>query len=148
MEFSRQEYWSVLPFPSSYKHPSNINKEPACNAGDSGSVLGLGRSPGEGNGNPSRYSCLENCTDRGDWWATVHRVAKSWTGLSEEHFHFFCFDPTQHRNLTLCKISLVSCISEKLSGHFSCLISKSPFLLCPGSHSLSHLLVAHRESVI
>jgi len=150
MEFSRQEYWTGLPFPSPYKHLSDINKEPACNTGDSGSVLGLGRSPGEGNGNPSQYFCLENFMDRGDWWATVHGVAKSWTGLSEKHFHFFLkfFYPTQHRNLTLCKISLVACISEKLSGHFSYLINKSPFLLCSDSHSLSHLLVAHRESVI
>ena len=45
-----------------------------------GSILGLGRSPGGGNGNPLQYSCLENSMDRGAWWATVHRVAKSWTG--------------------------------------------------------------------
>ena len=91
MEFSRQEYWRGLPFPSPYKYLSDINKEPACNTGDSGSVLGLGRSPGEGNGNPSQYFYLENFMDRGDWWATVHGVAKSWTGLSEKHFHFFFF---------------------------------------------------------
>ena len=91
MEFSRQEYWRGLPFPSPYKYLSDINKEPACNTGDSGSVLGLGRSPGEGNGNPSQYFCLENFMDRGDWWATVHGVTKSWTGLSEKHFHFFFF---------------------------------------------------------
>ena len=41
------------------------------NAGDSGSIPGLGRSPGEGNGNPLQYSCWENCMDRGAWWATV-----------------------------------------------------------------------------
>ena len=51
----------------------------AYNAGDPGSILGLGRSPGEGNGNPLQYSCLENSVDRGAWWATVHRVAKSQT---------------------------------------------------------------------
>ena len=51
-------------------------KEPACNAGDSESIPGLGRSPGEGNGNPLEYSCLENPMDRGAWWATVHRVIK------------------------------------------------------------------------
>ena len=45
--------------------------------------LGLGRSPGEGNGNPLRYSCLENPMDRGAWWATVHGVAKSRTLLSD-----------------------------------------------------------------
>ena len=44
---------------------------------DVGSIPGSGRSPGEGNGNPLQYSCLENSTDRGAWWATVHGVAKS-----------------------------------------------------------------------
>ena len=52
-------------------------KEPACNAGDPGSVPGLGRFPGEGNGNLLQYSCLENSMDRGAWWATVHEVTKS-----------------------------------------------------------------------
>ena len=52
-------------------------KESACNAGDLGSILGSGRSPGEGNSNPLQYSFLENSTDRGAWWATVHRVTKS-----------------------------------------------------------------------
>ena len=46
------------------------------------STPGSGRSPGEGNGNPLQYSCLENSMDRGAWWATVHGVAKSWTRLS------------------------------------------------------------------
>ena len=54
-------------------------QESACNAGDLGSMPGLGRSPGEGNGNPFQYSCLENSMDRGAWQATVHVVAKSWT---------------------------------------------------------------------
>ena len=44
-------------------------------------IPGLGRAPGEGNGNPVQYSCLENSMDRGAWWATVHDVAKSWTQL-------------------------------------------------------------------
>ena len=52
-------------------------KETACNAGDPGSIPGLGKSPGEGNGNPLQYSCLENSMNGGAWWATVHRVAKS-----------------------------------------------------------------------
>ena len=50
---------------------SSVGKESACNAGDLGSVPGLGRSPGEGNGNPLQHSCLENPMDRGAWWATV-----------------------------------------------------------------------------
>ena len=44
--------------------------------GDTGSVPGLGRSPGEGNGNPLQYSCLGNPMDRGAWQATVHGIAK------------------------------------------------------------------------
>ena len=58
-------------------------KESAWNAGDAdlGSVPGLGRSPEGGNSNPLQYSCLENLLDRGAWWATVHRVAKSQTQL-------------------------------------------------------------------
>ena len=48
---------------------------------DEGSVPELGRSPGEENGNPLHYSCLENLMDRGAWRAIVHRVAKSWTQL-------------------------------------------------------------------
>ena len=57
------------------------SKESACNAVDLGSIPGLERSPGEGNGSPLQYSCLENPMDRGVWWATVHGVAKSWTQL-------------------------------------------------------------------
>ena len=58
-------------------------KASACNVGDLGSIPGLERSPGEGNGNPLQYSCLENPTDRGAWWATLHGVATSQTQLSE-----------------------------------------------------------------
>ena len=58
---------------------SSDGKESTCNAGDLGLIPGLGRSPGDGNDNPLQYSCLENPMDRGDWWATDHGVAKSWT---------------------------------------------------------------------
>ena len=54
-------------------------KFPACNEGDPGSIPGSGRSPGEENGNPLQYSCLENSMDRRAWWATVHGVTKSRT---------------------------------------------------------------------
>ena len=54
-------------------------KKSACNAGDSGSILGLGRSTGEGNGSPLLYPCLESSVDRGVWPATVHEVAESRT---------------------------------------------------------------------
>ena len=63
-------------------------KESACNARDLGSILGSGRSLGEGNGNLVQYSCLENPMYRGAWWATVHGVAKSRTQLNGwAHMH-------------------------------------------------------------
>ena len=49
---------------------------------ETGSITGLGRSPGGGNGNQLQYFCLENSMDRGAWWATVHGMTKVWTGLS------------------------------------------------------------------
>ena len=55
------------------------SKASACNVGDQGSIPGLGRSTGEGNGNLLQYFCLENSMDGGAWQATVHGVAKSWT---------------------------------------------------------------------
>ena len=58
-------------------------KVSACNSGDLGSIPGSESSPGEGNGNPLQYSCLENPMDGGAWWVTVHRVAKSQTRLSD-----------------------------------------------------------------
>ena len=71
-------------FTSSYYHcyffcsfpGGSDGKESACNAGDVGSIPGLGRSPGGGNGNPVQYSCLGNLMDRGAWQATVHGVAE------------------------------------------------------------------------
>ena len=56
-----------------------------ANAGDIrdvGSIPGLGKISGEGNGNPLQYSFLENSRERGSWWVTVHRATKSWTQLS------------------------------------------------------------------
>ena len=54
----------------------SVIKNPPANARDSGSILGSGISPGEGNGNPLQCSCLENPLDRGTWWATVHGLTK------------------------------------------------------------------------
>ena len=74
-------------------------KNPPVSTGDAGSLPDPGRSPGGGNGNPFHYSCLENPTDRGVWWATVHRVAKNPTWLSSwttaanpEHPFKLCVD--------------------------------------------------------
>ena len=61
---------------------SSVSKESACSAGDLGSISGLGRSPGEGNGNPLQYTYLENLLDRGVWWAAVQGFEKSQTRLS------------------------------------------------------------------
>ena len=64
---------------------SSVGKESACSAGDAGdvgSVSGLGKSPEGQHGNPFQYSCLENPIDRGAWQAAVHGVAKGWTKLS------------------------------------------------------------------
>ena len=63
-------------------------KESACNAGDTSSIPGSGRSPGEGNGNPLQYSCLGNLMDRRDWRVTVRGVAKSYTWLSDWNHHY------------------------------------------------------------
>ena len=57
-------------------------KKSACNVGDPGSIPGSGRSPGEGNGNPLQYSCLENHMDKRAWRAIVHGVAKGQTQVS------------------------------------------------------------------
>ena len=71
--------WITRSFPG-----DSDGKEPACNAGDLCLIPGLGRSPGEGNGYPLKYSCLENSMDRGAWWAIVRGVAEPWTQLSKD----------------------------------------------------------------
>ena len=92
-DFSRQEFESGIPrsliflevnvqgalgFPG-----GSVVKNPPDNAGDTGSIPGSGRCPGEGNGNLFQYPCLENPMDRGAWQATVHGVAKSQTRLRD-----------------------------------------------------------------
>ena len=73
-------------------------KVSACNGGDLGSIPGLGRSPGEENGNPLQYSCLQNPVDGRAWWAIVHGVAKSQTGLIDLTFTFTLIDIKHFRN--------------------------------------------------
>ena len=82
----------VLGFPG-----GSVSKESACKAGDPGSISGLGRSPGEGNGNPFQYSCLENPMDGGTWQATIHRFAKSQTWLRD--FTFFHVNFSRYKQL-------------------------------------------------
>ena len=60
-----------------------VVKNPPANAGDVGSIPGLGRSPEGEHGNPLQYFCLKNSMDRGTWWATVHGVTKNLTRLSD-----------------------------------------------------------------
>ena len=60
-----------------------VVKNLPANTGDTGLILGSGRSPGERNGNPHQYSCLENSTDRGAWETTVNGVTKGWTQLEQ-----------------------------------------------------------------
>ena len=75
----------ILPVSSTGFPGGSNSKESACNAGDSCSIPGLGRSPGEGNGNPLQHSCLENSSmDRGAWKPTVHGIAKSLWHLPDD----------------------------------------------------------------
>ena len=69
--------WGKVGFPG-----GSDGKVSACNVGDPGSIPGLGKFPGEGNGNPLQYSCLENSMDQGAWQATVHGIPKGRTQLS------------------------------------------------------------------
>ena len=100
---------------------SSVCKESACNAGDSGSIPRLGRSPGEGkgypiqysglknsNGTPLQYSCLENPMDRGAWKAAVHGVAEGRTRLSDFtftfHFHVLEKEMATHSSVPAWRI--------------------------------------------
>ena len=83
---------ALLDFPG-----GSDGKASVYNAGDPGSIPGLGRSPGEGNDNPLQDYCLENPTDWGAWWATAHGVAKSRTGLSKVTIVF-----AQFTHVTAC----------------------------------------------
>ena len=80
----------------------SADKESPCSARDTGgvgSVLGSRRSPGGGYGNPLQYSCLENPTDRGAWWATVHGITKSQTRLKRLSSH-------AHKSQILCGVAI------------------------------------------
>ena len=73
VSFNPQNRGFIIVFVLPWGFPGGAEvKASACNVGDLGSIPGSGRSPGEGNGNPLQYSCLENPKDGGAWWATVH----------------------------------------------------------------------------
>ena len=84
---------------------STDGKESACNAGDPGSIPGLGRFPGEGNGNPLQNSYLENPMDRGAWWATVHGVAE--LDATNTHTQYNEYPYNHHGGLTTVSIYLL-----------------------------------------
>ena len=101
-------------------------KVSAWNAGDPGSIPGLGRSPGEGNGNPLQYFCLENPMEEGACLAAVHGVAKSWTRLSDFifTFNFFFFFLASLSSLRSSELLEVEIASQPIIG---CYLSASRY---------------------
>ena len=92
----------------------------AYNVGDLGLVPGLGRSPGEGHGNPLQYSCLENSMDRWAWQATVHGVTKSWIWLSNWHTHTHTHTQYMHlhkKTLKMLKQKVLKVSRNRVPGH-------------------------------
>ena len=116
-----QCYSLNFPYPLGFPS-SSAGKESTCNAGDLGSIPGLGRSPGEGNGYPLQYPCLENPMDRGAWQATVCGVAKSRTRLSDFHPFLPLLCPQVHSpsvSLFLpCTIFLDAIYLHNINMHF------------------------------
>ena len=124
-------------------------------------IPGLGRSPGEGNGNPLQYSCLRNPMDRGVWWASVHGVAKSWTQLSNYSHH-----QAVTKNLRLITSSLIPVPGGSWEGGrfwvegvaneawgqearaVSCLVSRIYHALPQGERPASHLVGRHPASCV
>ena len=98
------------------------SKESVCNVGDLGSIPGLGKPPGGGHGNPLQSSCLENPMDRGAWWATVHRVEKSRTRLSNwAHTHV---TPKSEHRIWSQKLNSVSPQLSLCLTHRHCLLNE------------------------
>ena len=95
---------------------SSVSKESACNTGDLGSIPGSGRSPGEGNGNPLQYSCLENPMNRGAWQAIVHGVVRVGHDLATK--------PPPPLLLALVQVVLLSPTSLKVERKDKCLLEE------------------------
>ena len=120
------------------------SKEYACQclkAGDSGSIPGSERSPGEGNGNPLQYSCLENSMERGAWWATVHEVSqksqtqlREWRGCMGEYSVVSNSLQQQQKriHLPMQGIEVQSLVSEDSTCHgATCAVTPEPELQSP-----------------
>ena len=113
-------------------------KESAGMAEDLDSIPGLGRSPGEGNGHPLPYSCLENPMDRGAWRVTVHGVTKSLTWLSDFHFSLFSsllsrwWHPTILSSVTLFS----SCPQSGDKNSIPSSFGRQPLLSAENDHSI------------
>ena len=106
--------------------------------GDPGLTLVSGRSPGKGNGNPPQPSCLENYMDKGAWWATVHEIAKSWTWLSNDHFHYYKSTKCLKEHTSIYEVKLLSSVQ------FSS-VAQSCLTLCdPMNHSMPGLPGHHQ----
>ena len=120
---------SVTSFPG-----GSYGKESAWSAGDPGLISGSGRSPGEGNGSPLQYSCLENPMDRRSWQAIVHRVTKSQTWLSD-------FTKIANTCYYLCFVCLFVFDSESKVTQ-SCLILCEPVDCSPSGSSVHGILQA------
>ena len=104
---------------------SLVAQTSAYSVGDPGSIPGPGRSPGEGNGNPLQYSCLENPRDWGAWWATVHGVAESDTA-ERCHFHISSYDRQTFPPYFVWTSISPSCLCAMTSGKGSWLAWSMP----------------------
>ena len=105
-------------------YSSSDSEESVCNAGDAGSIPGSGRSPGEGNGYPCQYSCLENSMDRGAWRISIHGVTESdmteqlklslFFTFKREYMHNKCIIYTKHSQFfnleVVCVYNMYTCM--------------------------------------
>ena len=125
----------------------SVGKESTCNTGDLGLIPGLGRSPGEGNGNPLQYSCLENPMDRGAWWATVHEVTRVGHNLATKPPNSWCvFIP----NFLLLQVKFVGLTGRERGAKIIHILCKV-FRLRKNTkiHSLNkYLLTTHQALVL
>ena len=122
-------------------------KDSACNAGDLGSIPGLGRSPGGRHGNPLQSSCLENPTDRGAWWAAVHSVPKSQTWLKRLGRHTCTASPTSELLKTTMFFSAPKPLLFPLPGGISYLSSRSQFKYHLLREAFLDLLTSSRQTL-